>query len=242
MQTNQLDKLEMRMGQCWHDLLSRPSALEIKKILTSGDKKLYSLWLCQVAHLTKHTSAHQALVGTRFDEISHVYMKFCFEHALEEVGHELMALHDLKKIGAPVEKIQDLPSPLSATEQLTAYLYYVSQHGHPLSRLGFSYWAEKCYPFLQSLTSDAQKSMNLADHQMTFFVSHSRIDEKHAADVERIIQQVCKTEKDFHAVEEGMITSLQLAAQIFEQIHELSNSLDQNPAYADFLRFLDVKP
>ena len=241
MQTTYLEKLEGKMGQCWHDILSRPLAQEIKKILASGDKKLYALWLCQVAHLTKHTSAHQALVGTRLDEISHVYMKFCFEHALEEVGHELMAIHDLKKIGSSIETIQDLPPPLNATEQLTAYLYYISERGHPLARLGFSYWAEKCYPFIQSMTVDAQNSMGLADSQMTFFVSHSRIDEKHAEDVERVIQLVCKSEQDLQAVEDGMNTSLQLAMQIFEEIYQLSNSLEQNPKYADFLRFLDVK-
>lgn len=223
------------MGQQWAEILQSPLAQRIKKILGSGDKKLYALWLVQVAHLTKHTSAHQALVGTRFQEISHTYMKFCYEHALEEVGHEMMAVHDLKKIGAKIDGIADLPAPLGATEQLTAYLYYVAQHAHPATRLGFSYWAEKCYPFVQSFATDTQKSLGLSDSQMSFFVSHSRIDEKHSADVERIIAQVCKNPKDWEAVTEGMRTSLELATQIFAQIFTLTEDLNKRPDYSCFL-------
>ena len=109
MSQSSLEHLELTMAEQWGQILKSPLAQGIKKILVSGDKKLYALWLVQVAHLTKHTSAHQALVGTRFKEISHTYMKFCYEHAFEEVGHEMMAVHDLKKIGARINGIADLP-------------------------------------------------------------------------------------------------------------------------------------
>jgi hypothetical protein len=236
----ELEKIELKMSECWAQILQSSLAKEIQNILTSGNRQLYALWLIQVAHLTKHTSVHQALVGTRYKEISHVYMKFCFEHAMEEVGHEMMALSDLKRIGAKVARIDQLPPPLAATEQLNAYLYYVSQYAHPATRLGFSYWAEKCYPFIHSMASGAQSSMGLSDQQMTFFVSHSRIDEKHADDVERIVKSVCKTPEDWQAVTQGMETSLHLAIQIFEQIHQLSLSPGTNPEYSTFLEFLNV--
>lgn len=235
MSLDNLEQLELTMAEIWADIIQSPLAQGIKKIMLSGDRKLYALWLIQVAHLTKHTSAHQALVGTRFQEISHTYMKFCYEHALEEVGHEMMAIHDLRKIKAKINNIKDLPNPLSATEQLTAYLYYVSQYAHPATRLGFSYWAEKCYPFVQSFASDTQKSLGLSDSQMTFFVSHGRIDEKHANDVERIISQICKNPKDWQAVTQGMQTSLTMATQIFAQIFDLTENLEKRPDYLDFL-------
>lgn len=239
MSQNNIEQLELTMAQQWAEILQSPLAQNIKKIMMSGDKKLYALWLIQVAHLTKHTSAHQALVGTRFQEISHTYMKFCYEHALEEVGHEMMAIHDLKKIGAKINDITDLPAPLSATEQLTAYLYYVSQYAHPATRLGFSYWAEKCYPFVQNFAADTQRSLGLSDSQMSFFVSHSRIDEKHAADVEQVISHICKSPKDWQAVTEGLRTSLIMATQIFTQIFDLTEDLHQRPDYLDFLNSIE---
>lgn len=127
------------MGECWQEIFNKPIAEEIQKIIASGDKKLYGLWLAQVAHLTRHTSAHQSMVGTRIDEISIPYMKFCYEHALEEVGHEFMALNDLKKLGVDVKTVRDLPKPMASTENLTAFLYYAAERAHPATRLGFSY-------------------------------------------------------------------------------------------------------
>lgn len=230
-----LEQLEERMGNYWAEVLSRPLAKDIGKILSSGDKKLYSMWLTQVAHLTKYTSAHQALVGTRISEISHAYAKFCFEHAAEEVGHEMMAISDLRKVGYNVQKVADLPPPLPATTKLNAYLFYAAREAHPATRLGFSYWAEKCYPYIQSLASNTQKSLGLSDKQMSFFVSHSEIDEKHAQDVERIIALVCQSPSDWAAVETGMIDTLNLAINIFEEIHGVISNLPSHKVYEDFL-------
>ena len=221
MEVNSVEELEKKMSSCWQDILSRPLAADVQKILTSGDKKLYAMWLCQVAHLTRHTSAHQALVGIRVNQTSYPYAKFCYEHASEEVGHEMMAIHDLKKIGVNVSKVDDLPAPLPATQKLNAYLYFISERAHPATRLGFSYWAEKCYPFIHSLAGNTKKSLGLEDHQMTFFVSHAVIDEKHAADVERIVKIVCKTPEDWAAVTTGMVDTLEMAIEIFAEIHGL---------------------
>lgn len=231
-----LEKLETLLGETFGELLQRPLAQDIKKILASGDKRLYALWLTQVAHLTKHTSLHQAMVGLR-PGISHPYMKFCFEHAAEEVGHEMMAIHDLRKIGVNVKTVDDLPTPLPATTQLNSYLYYAAQNAHPNTRLGFSYWAEKCYPYIDSLASGTKSSLGLSDSHMTFFVSHAAIDEKHAADVEKIVALVCKDAKDWAAVEDGMVTSLNLAVEIFAQIYQTVTSTPG--VYADFLKSLE---
>lgn len=234
-----LEQLETKMTLMWQHLLASPLAENVKKVLLNGDRKLYALWLCQVAHLTRHTSAHQALVGTRIDEISQIYMHFCFEHALEEVGHEWMALRDLKKIGFPIFGIDDLPNPLPATEQLTAYLYYAAERAHPATRLGFSYWAEKCYPFIQEIARSTQTSLGLNDAQMSFFVSHAKIDEKHAADVERVIQAVCLDAEAWFAVETGMVESLNLAVRIFEDIHALTEGRLSALGYQEFLAPLE---
>ena len=240
MSITNLSQLEEKMGLCWQEILSRPLASEIGAILSSGDKKLYALWLSQVAHLTKFTSAHQALVATRVGEIPYSYMKFCLMHALEEVGHELMAVSDLKKIGANIEELSDLPEALPATNKMTAYLYYAAERAHPMTRLGFSYWAEKCYPYIAGLANNTKNALGLSDRQMTFFVNHATIDEKHAADVEQIIQMVCKTDEDWNAVATGMVDTLNLALGIFEEIHQVAIATQNYPQYQDFLSSISV--
>jgi hypothetical protein len=235
MKAKNMEDLELKMADCWQDILSRPLAKAIESILMTGDRRLYAMWLCQVAHLTRHTSIHQALVGTRMTEISLSYMKFCFEHAAEEVGHEMMAVNDLRRIGISARTVDDLPPPLSVTKRLTEYLYHAATEAHPATRLGFSYWAEKCYPFINSLAANTKKSLGLSDKHMSFFVSHSEIDEKHAQDIERIVRVVCQTPEDWAAVENGMVESLNLALEIFQEIYQSVIEPRDSLSYATFL-------
>ncbi|HVH44632.1 MAG TPA: iron-containing redox enzyme family protein [Labilithrix sp.] len=224
------------MASRWTQILAGPIAADIRGSIASGERTLYALWLCQVAHLTRHTSAHQALVGTRIAEIDHRYARFCFEHALEEVGHENMALHDLRQMGLQAASIEALPAPLPETERLTAYLYYVAERGHPAARLGYSYWAEKCYPFLQPLISGVKAKLGLSNTQMTFFVSHSTIDEKHGRDVERIVEHVCKTPEDWYSVRRAMADTLDLSVEIFSAVHAEAQKVAAGTSlYTEFL-------
>lgn len=73
---------------------------------------------------------------------------------------------------------------------------------------------------------------------MTFFVSHSEIDDKHADDVEKIIQIVCESEADWEAVETGMIESLNMAVKIFKEIYQVASRNGEESAYKDFLQVL----
>lgn len=58
------------------------------------------------------------------------------------------------------------------------------------------------------------------NNQLTFFVAHSDIDEAHAVEVMKIIERVCKTDEDWHAVAEVAATSLRLTGQMLDQVHE----------------------
>lgn len=73
---------------------------------------------------------------------------------------------------------------------------------------------------------------------MTFFVSHSEIDDKHADDVEKIIQIVCESEADWEAVERGMVQSLDMAVRIFEEIYQVANNDGKDTAYVELLSIL----
>ncbi len=60
--------------------------------------------------------------------------------------------------------------------------------------------------------------MALETSQMTFFYSHSSIDDKHAKDVEQILLKVCRSEADWNAVEETAIITLDLTVQILSAV------------------------
>jgi thiaminase len=184
------------------------------------DRKFCAMYLMETYHYTKHNARNQALVGVVANDIPDSYRRFCFHHAEEETGHENMALHDMLSSLGIHKKDITIPEPLPATDVLVAYLYYVSSTGNPLQRLGYSFWAEACYEYINPLIEMIREKLDLRDDQMTFFKAHSDIDEDHAKEVEHMLVHCCKSEADWRAVEKVMRTSLQLTGAMVENIVE----------------------
>ncbi len=213
-----LVELDAVVKRCFAEGLRRPFVLKFLSSPAASDRRTYAMYLTQAYHYTYHTARNQGLVGVNAANTDAVYMKYCFEHALEEVGHELMALHDLRAIGVVADDPQvDLPRPLPATELIIAYLYYVSTQGNPVQRLGYSYWAERAYPYGSKFLEAAQARMKLKRSEMTFWYVHSELDVKHADDVERALVNACKTDDDWRAVARVTETTIALNFDMMEQ-------------------------
>ncbi|NMO18463.1 iron-containing redox enzyme family protein [Pyxidicoccus fallax] len=208
--------LDKKLKKSWEDLFARS---RLVKTIQEGriDKRLYAVYLMETYQYTLHNARNQALVGVRALDVGVSYLKFCFEHATEETGHEHMALHDMLSLGLPKEALE-IPPPLPATEALIAYLYWVSATGNPLRRLGYSYWAESSYDYIMPLIDKVRETLELKPAQMTFFIAHSKIDEDHAEQVRRMIAQNCKTDQDWHDVERVLETSLRLMGNMMEEV------------------------
>jgi len=181
------------------------------------DRRFYGIYLLETYHYVMHNPKHQALVATRSIDMPANYMKFCYEHAEEEAGHESMAFHDLLNLGISKDSFT-IPSPLASTETFIAYLYRVSTVGNPLRRLGYSFWAEDSYQYIQDIMGKVISALNLSNKHTTFLVSHAAIDEDHAAEIESMIQKYCMTDDDWGAVSEVLITSLKLQSAMLDDI------------------------
>lgn len=213
-----LNQLKERLNQEFEKLATSPY---LPQVMEPGfaDKRLYALYLLETYHYTRHNARNQALVATRPEDIDVRYLKFCLKHAEEEMGHELMALHDLKNLGYEVSEAT-LPKPLAATETLIAYLYHVSRTGHPLARLGYSFWAEQSYGYIQPLLEMVSSGLGIPNKAMSFFREHSNIDEVHAKQVQETIERFAKTKEDWTAIEDCMVNSLHLTARMMDQVFE----------------------
>jgi hypothetical protein len=218
---SQLKQLDAVISLKWEEILQQPQAVNFAGSLMGRDRRVYALYLTQVYHYAFHTARNQALVAVNPANVNTKYMQFCLEHALEETGHELMALHDLRSIGVPIEDPgKDMPPPMVATELLIAYLYWVSMNGSPVQRLGYSYWAERSYDFIGAFIDDLGLNMSLTKTQMTFYHNHASIDNKHAKDVEKILLSVCRTEDDWKQVTKVAVTTIDLTHQILISVLE----------------------
>ncbi|MBH49107.1 MAG: TenA family transcriptional regulator [Halobacteriovorax sp.] len=213
-----IEKLNARLEYEMENLSRSPN---LEKVLEPGfvDKRLYAMYLCETYHYTLHNARNQALVATRRDTSNIQYMKYCLKHALEETGHEMMALHDLKNLGFDVS-VDTLPKPLMSTETLVAYLYHISEHFSPVARLGYSYWAERSYEFIQPLLAMLSDGIGVPKKAMTFFNEHSEIDAKHTEEVEESIRRFVKSDEDWSAVEEVMVGSLILTTRMMDEVFD----------------------
>jgi pyrroloquinoline quinone (PQQ) biosynthesis protein C len=202
----------------WNEILTTS---ELVTAIKAGriSKELYVMYMIETYHYTSHNARNQALAGVTHAAGNPVYGKFCFHHAAGETGHEKMALHDLLSTGMDQSSFA-IPEPLPATETLIGYLYWISMQGNPYRRLGYSYWAESSYQYINPLVRGVKDSLGLADSQLTFFVAHSEIDDDHAKEVRLMLERTCKNDADWRAVAEAAQTSLRLTGRMIEAVFD----------------------
>ncbi|HEY6503257.1 MAG TPA: iron-containing redox enzyme family protein [Chitinophagaceae bacterium] len=236
-----LQELDELISGKWEEILSQPQAINFANSMMGKDRRVYALYLTQVYHYAFHTARNQALVAVnRLNKDIH-YMQFCLEHALEETGHELMALHDLRSMGIPInDPATEIPPALIPTEMLIAYLYWVSSNGNPVQRLGYSYWAERSYGYIGSFVESLTSNLKLEKTQMTFYYNHAHIDDKHAKDVEQILLKVCRTDDDWKQVAKVATVTIDITHSILSAVLDEYNKLVKGEM-SDFSILSDIK-
>ena len=208
-----------RTGRLWQRVTSR-----------GMDRALYRLIMAQLYLYTRHNSINQAVAALRAQPHELHLLRFVYDHAREELGHERMVLHDLGSCGL-LEEGETIEEPLAATDALIGYLYGVALREGPVARLGYSYWAESAYEHIAPLLASTRESLGLGDRQMTFFTAHAAIDARHAVEVREAIRRSVTTQEQAADVHRVAVTSLWLTIQILE--HAFAVSPAPGPATAD---------
>lgn len=190
-----------------------------RHVLEHGfERDLYVALMTEVYHYTRENAQNQALAALRVDSDRLQLLRFCLHHAYEEAGHDLMALQDLESVGVDAAETK-AGVPLPETQAFVGYLHRVAGTKDATARLGYSYWAESCYPHIEEVLSAMRSSLGLADKDMTFFVAHSKIDEGHFAEVCRVIREYCVTPALQADLLDVLRTSLHLQGQMLEGIY-----------------------
>jgi pyrroloquinoline quinone (PQQ) biosynthesis protein C len=178
--------------------------------------ELYRLTMLQIFHYTQHNSINQALAAFRADPEQLPLLRFVYEHAREELGHERLVLRDLKSAGL-LRDGEPLDPPLPATDALIHYLYGISLRDGPVPRLGYSYWAESVYAQINPLLRSVRESLALSARDLSFFHAHSEIDQRHSRQVREAIERSVTTDQQADALHRVAVTSLWLTLQLLEQ-------------------------
>jgi hypothetical protein len=194
----------IKSGRFWHHVMNNPVS-----------KDFYHDLLVEIHHYTKHNSMNQA--ATAFVDAPEGLLKFAYHHAAEELGHERMVTHDLDSIGMLNRDALER-APLPATNALIGYLYFVAFKHGPVARLGYSFWAESVYEHIAEVLAKIKSDLSLVDKNMSFFVAHATIDEKHIVQVVECIDRYAKTPTEQALVRATAETTLFLTGQMLEQV------------------------
>jgi hypothetical protein len=99
------------------------------------DRRVYGDWLAQTYFYVRHSTRLLAASAARFghDELGNaLHVRFA-AHMAEEKRHELLALHDLKMLGASLDQYYERPS----TRAFWETQYYKVEHVNPVALFGY---------------------------------------------------------------------------------------------------------
>ena len=198
---------EIHSGAFWSGLRAR-----------GLERTTYVELMAQIFHYTRHNAQNQALAATTVGSERLPLLRFCLRHALEEAGHDLMVLHDLESIGVDPDVVRR-SRPLPETQAFVGWLQRACVERDATARLGYSFWAESCYGYIEELLAAMRRDLSLANGQMTFFVAHSDVDREHFAEVRRVIAQTCDSEELRADLLDVLRTSLALTGGILAGVH-----------------------
>lgn len=178
------------------------------------NKEYYSNWLAQTYYYVSHSTRimHIAAGSTN----SEVYHRRLLDHIQEEVGHENLALNDLKSLGKKISEYKELASTKAFYE-----LQYLRSFKNAYSFLGYAMALELLAAY--SLPLIKEKLINtFGSNAINFIKVHSEEDLYH---IESGFKQIEGLPNNvLESVLENFQLSLELYLNVLTEIHQVTFS------------------
>jgi hypothetical protein len=175
----------------------------------------YKSYLRQTYHYTKDNPQIQALATVHFHGSDRKFVRMFYKHAISEIGHDELALNDLKTMGENIDQAR-IENPLPATVALNAFVFYQIYNRNPIGYLGYLYFLE----FLP--TSSGAGYMNLLEKAgvprsaMTFLLEHTNVDVYHNKLMDKYLEGLVLTDSDLQSIIYTMRGTGKLYADMLE--------------------------
>jgi len=216
-----MTKIKIEWKLAFDEMNARPS---FQKILnaTIGLNHYQSI-LRQSYYHARERPQVQAFATAFFRGHQRKHLRTFFRDALSEIGHDELALLDLKNLGVDTSNIP-CERPLPSTMALIAYGYYQVQHLNPVGYLGYLLHFDFMPAYGSRSYLDALQKSGVPKEAMAFFQDSSGLEFNHNKLLEIYVDDLVKTESDLEAVMYGMRTTSRLyELMIAEAIDEVDN-------------------
>jgi len=138
----------------------------------------YAAYLRETYFYTRENPQIQAIATAWFRGPDRQTVKAFLRHAFSEVGHDALALADLKTLGRDVSFIPD-EQPLPSTAALISFPFYAIQYRSPLSYLGYLFFLEFLPTTRGADIAAALAKIGVPPAAMAFLAEHQSVDVHH---------------------------------------------------------------
>lgn len=209
----------------WQNEVNKFNRGKVIQMLLTGNLTVdhYKSILREIYFHTRENPQLQTFAAVFFKGNQRKYVKKFMAHASSEIGHDQLALDDLKLLGEDTENIPN-ERPLPETSALIAYPYYHIQFGNPVGYLGYLFFLEFTPTSQGAVYMDALEKMSVPREAMTFIHDHSTIDIGHNKMMEGYAQDIIQNEEDL----EDVIYSIKVTARLYSLMLEAAiNRIDE---------------
>lgn len=159
----------------------------------------YKSYLRQTYHYTKDNPQLQALATVYFQGSGRKYVRMFYKHAVSEIGHDELALEDLKALGENIDHIR-IENPLPATVALNAFAFYQIYNRNPIGYLGYLFFLEFLPTLKGSDYMGLLEKVGVPKNAMSFLAEHTAVDIYHNKMMQKYVEGLIINESDLRSV------------------------------------------
>jgi pyrroloquinoline quinone (PQQ) biosynthesis protein C len=175
---------------------------------------------------------HNAAMNPRLGSLFHAHLEpdrpalvaRFLKHNASEVGHDELALADLRALGWDTEPVRR-GRPLPSTEAFTAFISFQIQHRNPMAYLGYLYHLEGLPTRLGEESIAALLKIGIPAEAMSFLKEHAEADQAHMRLNQEYLAGLARSEADIEAVLYGLRGACSLHGLMLQGVMEESVSL-----------------
>ncbi len=175
----------------------------------------YAAVLREIYFYSREDPQLQAFVTAFFRGDDRELVRGFLKHAVSEVGHDQLALADLRTLGSEASGVA-AEFPLPTTVPLTAFPYWAAQFVNPVSYLGYLYFLEGLPTSAGGVLLEALRKAGVPAEATSFLREHATVDMAHIRLMDRYVDRLVRTERDLADV----VYALQTTAKLYELMIE----------------------
>ncbi len=209
------------LQDAFSDALASFNASSVMQALAGGRFTIahYKSVLREIYHYTKEDPQMQAYASVYFRGSDRETVKLFLRHAISEVGHEKLALDDLRTLGEDITGVETT-QPLPATIAFTAFGFYQIAFGNPVSYLGYLYFLEFLPTQHGGIFREALLKAGVPEAALTFLRDHMTVDVGHNQLMGKYLAQLIHNQADLDAVIYTMRVTASLYAKMLQEAFE----------------------